>query len=54
MRVHFAPGYRIYFAEHAQDIIILLLGGDKTSQKYDIEKALSCWKDYERQYNERD
>jgi putative addiction module killer protein len=39
MRVHFGPGYRIYCKDTGQEIIILLCGGDKSSQQSDIEKA---------------
>ena len=39
MRVNFASGYRVYFKEKDGKIIILLIGGDKSSQQKDIEKA---------------
>ena len=39
LRVHFGPGYRIYFKKVGGKIIVLLCGGDKTSQARDIEKA---------------
>ena len=47
IRFHFGPGYRIYFGE-VDDAIVLLCGGDKSSQARDIERA----KDYWRQYKE--
>lgn len=39
MRVHYGPGYRIYFKLRGKQLIILLIGGDKSTQKSDITKA---------------
>lgn len=39
LRVHVGPGYRIYLARRADVVIVLLCGGDKSSQARDIEKA---------------
>ena len=39
MRVHFGPGYRVYFTRTGATIYVLLIGGDKGSQKRDIEQA---------------
>lgn len=43
MRVHYAKGYRIYFKERKGKIIVLLAGGDKSSQEKDIKKAKEIW-----------
>jgi putative addiction module killer protein len=39
MRVHYGPGYRIYFTKKGKTLIILLSGGDKSSQSGDIKRA---------------
>jgi putative addiction module killer protein len=46
LRLFFGPGYRVYFGEHKAKRIILLLGGDKSSQRSDIKKAKELWKIY--------
>lgn len=43
LRVNFAKGYRIYFKGIDGKIIILLIGGDKSSQQKDIKKAQEIW-----------
>jgi len=39
LRIHYGPGYRVYFIETNFEIIVLLCGGNKNSQRKDIEKA---------------
>lgn len=39
MRIDYGPGYRVYFSQRGPEIVILLCGGDKTTQTSDIEKA---------------
>ena len=46
LRLNFGSGYRIYFGQEGDTLILLLSGGDKTSQKKDIKKAQQYWKEY--------
>ena len=39
MRIHYGPGYRLYFIRKGGTVVILLCGGDKSSQRRDIERA---------------
>ena len=47
LRIHFGPGYRVYFTQRDQDIVILLAGGDKSSQPTDIQTTLQLAKNLE-------
>lgn len=42
----FGSGYRVYFGEDSDRIVVLLCGGDKGTQRKDIERAKRYWKDY--------
>lgn len=39
LRLHFGPGYRLYVARHGDRLVVLLCGGDKSSQRRDIAVA---------------
>lgn len=39
LRLHFGPGYRVYFVRRGHELIWLLCGGDKSSQSRDIKRA---------------
>jgi len=39
LRIFYGPGYRVYFTKQSSVVVVLLIGGDKSSQSSDIEKA---------------
>lgn len=53
LRLKFGAGYRIYFGQFGDTIIILLSGGDKSSQNKDIKQAKTYWQDYKRRGNDQ-
>jgi putative addiction module killer protein len=40
MRIHTGPGYRVYYTRYGAVVYLLLLGGDKSTQKRDIKRAI--------------
>ena len=47
MRIHYGPGYRVYYKDTGKEIVILLCGGDKSTQQTDIERARKIARLYE-------
>ena len=47
LRIDIGPGYRVYCARDGQNLVILLCGGDKSSQRADIETAKRYWRQYQ-------
>ena len=45
-RIDFGPGYRVYFGQDGQTVVILLTGGTKKRQQRDIDAAHAYWRDY--------
>lgn len=48
MRISYGPGYRVYYLQHGPMLVVLLCGGDKSTQEKDIEDAKGLakeWKD---------
>jgi len=46
LRIFYAKGYRVYLKEYGEKIVLLLNGGDKSTQQKDIAKAKQIWSDY--------
>ncbi len=46
LRIDYGPGYRLYFGQVGASIVLLLCGGDKSTQDQDILKAQDYWEDY--------
>ena len=46
LRIDWGPGYRVYYAQAGAALVLLLIGGDKRTQKADIAAAQDYWKDW--------
>jgi putative addiction module killer protein len=47
LRIDYGPGYRVYFKKHGRRLIVLLAGGDKSTQSKDIRAALRLARELE-------
>jgi putative addiction module killer protein len=47
LKIDFGPGYRVYYTQRGEQLLLLLIGGDKSSQAKDIVKAQRLAKDFE-------
>ena len=47
LRIDIGPGYRVYYGQDGEEIVLLLCGGDKGTQDKDISNAVRYWKDYQ-------
>ena len=52
MRIHVVPGYRVYYTRQGEVVYFLLLGGDKSSQRRDIGRAIEMARELERRVAE--
>ena len=48
LRVHVGAGYRVYCGRHGKTVVILLCGGDKSTQARDIKRAKDLWAEWKR------
>lgn len=48
LKIKKGPGYRIYVGQHGDKLVILLCGGNKSTQKGDIQRARDYWEDWKR------
>lgn len=48
LKIDFGPGYRVYYSRVGETVVLLLAGGDKSSQNKDIDKAVANLQDYKR------
>ena len=46
LRINYGPGYRIYFGQIGSTVVLLLCGGDKSTQQKDIRTAIEYWRNY--------
>jgi putative addiction module killer protein len=46
LKIYFGPGFRVYFGSDGDELIVLLTGGDKSTQNKDIKLAQAYWKEY--------
>ena len=53
LRIDFGPGYRIYFAKIGTQTVLLIAGGDKSSQDSDIKRAKIYLLDYRKRHDKR-
>lgn len=47
LRIHYGPGYRVYYAKAGKRLYLVLCGGSKSTQSKDIKKVRTFWKDYQ-------
>lgn len=50
LRFHIGPGYRVYTGRFSNTLVVLLLGGNKSSQARDIKRAKELWKEWRDTY----
>lgn len=53
LRINYGPGYRVYFVRRASTVVVLLCGGDKSTQRRDIERAHQIAQEWDDDEQER-
>ena len=51
LRIDWGPGYRVYYAIEGKRVVLLCEGGDKRTQKADIERAIGRWQEWQHRSN---
>lgn len=54
LKIDYGPGYRVYFGQEGQEVVLLLCGGDKSTQDEDIKKAHQYWANYKKEKSDAD
>lgn len=54
LRLHFGPGFRVYYGLDGDEVVLILCGGDKSSQSKDIDKAQEYWTDHIRSKEDKE
>jgi putative addiction module killer protein len=54
LKIDYGPGYRVYFGQDGVTLVILLNGGDKSTQDEDIETAKAYWQAYKKEHRSAD
>jgi putative addiction module killer protein len=49
LKIDFGPGYRVYFGQRGEELVIILSGGDKSNQDRDIRAAKKLWDEWKEQ-----
>lgn len=49
LKIDFGPGYRVYFGRRGEELVVILGGGDKSSQDRDIKAAKKLWDEWKEQ-----
>ena len=48
LKIHYGPGYRVYYGRETLDTYLVICGGDKSTQSRDIKRAKAYWQEYKR------
>lgn len=51
LKIHYGPGYRVYYGKEEEHSYLLLCGGNKSTQSKDIKRAKTYWQDQKRRNN---
>jgi putative addiction module killer protein len=54
LRLTYGPGYRVYYLQDGETVILLLIGGDKSSQQKDIDKAQALADEWRKDQTEKE